>query len=67
MFQLIKNLNRTQLLLQQIPQLVLSAAVVEQFCKFGSFTLECLAFLGIWGITDALVSTIFPSNKRTHL
>ena len=41
-----------QFLVEDLPPLVLSLGVAEVFFKFGSFSLECIAFLGLWYVTD---------------
>lgn len=37
-----------------MPALALSVLVAERAYKFGSFTLECIAFLATWYVVDAL-------------
>jgi hypothetical protein len=39
---------------RQLPVMGVSLVIAELFYKFGSFTLECLAFLGTWYLADAL-------------
>ncbi len=35
-------------LVRDLPPFAIAMAVAEIFFKFGSFTLECLAFLALW-------------------
>ncbi len=37
---------------ERLPALVVSLATAEAFFKFGSFLLECLAFLALWRALD---------------
>lgn len=55
MYTLIRSIPRRQLLLEQIPVLATSFVIAELFYKFGSFALECVAFLATWLVLDALV------------
>ena len=55
MYTLIRSIPRRQLLLEQIPVLATSFVIAELFYKFGSFALECAAFLATWLVLDALV------------
>ena len=41
-------INKTILASVQLPPLVVALALAEAFFKFHSFTLETLAFLGVW-------------------
>jgi hypothetical protein len=55
MFTLLRTLSTRRLLLEQVPALGASVLIAEAFYKFGSFTLEALAFLATWLVADALV------------
>lgn len=55
MYTLMRAIPRRQLLLEQIPVLATSFVIAELFYKFGSFALECIAFLATWLVLDALV------------
>lgn len=51
----IRQLHLTEPLLflvEDLPPLILSLGVAEVFFKLGSFSLECIAFLGFWYVTD---------------
>ena len=52
MYSLVRLLPLRRLLAEQVPALAVSVIVAEVFYKFGSFTLECLAFLGTWYVLD---------------
>ena len=46
--------------LERVPPLVVSFLVAETFFRFGSFGLECIAFLALWRALDWLQSTVLP-------
>ena len=48
MYTLTRTLPVQRRLLEQTPALFVSFVIAEQFYKFHSFTLECLAFLVTW-------------------
>lgn len=52
MYTLIRMMPIRQLLLEQIPVAGASLIIAENFYKFHSFTLECVAFLGTWYVID---------------
>jgi hypothetical protein len=52
-FTLIKSVSTHDLLLRLTPTFVASLVIAELFYKFGSFSLECVAFLATWGALDA--------------
>jgi hypothetical protein len=58
MFTLIKMISTRELLLQQAPSLTASFLIANVFYKFGSFALECVAFLGTWYVFDAAVNLV---------
>jgi len=58
MFTLIQSLSVRQLLIEQAPAVVGSMLIAEAFYKFGSFTLEVLAFLGTWYVINAAIKLI---------
>ena len=58
MFTLIKMISTRELLLQQAPSLSASFLIANVFYKFGSFALECVAFLGTWYVLDAAVNLV---------
>jgi hypothetical protein len=50
-------------LLGFIPALV----VTEMFCRFHSFSLECMAFLATWLLFDVLIEWVMGSVKFKNL
>jgi hypothetical protein len=55
MFTLIRTLSPREAV-HQVPVVLASLGIAETLFKFGSFTLECLAFLATWCVADAAVS-----------
>lgn len=58
MFTLLREQSGRSLLLQQAPSMATSIVIAELFYKFGSFTLECVAFLATWFIADGVIAAI---------
>lgn len=58
MYSLLRRIPRRDLILQQMPALGSSLLVAELFYKFGSFSLEAIAFLGTWFVLDAGVQAV---------
>jgi hypothetical protein len=58
MYSLIGSVSPRQLLLEQAPALGLSLVVAELWYRFGSFTLECVAFLATWYVLDAAMQPL---------
>ena len=56
MYTLIQSIPIRHLLLEQLPVAAASLLIAELFYKFGSFTLECVAFLSTWYVLDAGVN-----------
>jgi hypothetical protein len=56
MYTLLQAISIKQLLLEQLPVLMVSLLFAELFYKFHSFTLEAVAFLGTWFLIDAAVT-----------
>jgi hypothetical protein len=63
-YTLIHSLALRQLILEEFPALAVSLVIAEQFYKFGSFTLECLAFLATWYVLDLLVHSLRSRGRR---
>ena len=59
MYQLIHGLTSSELFKRQLPVFLIAFVIAEFFYKFGSFALECLAFLVTWYALDALVHVLF--------
>jgi len=64
MYHLIRCATAKRLLVLEAPALVLALVVAELFYKFGSFTLECLAFLPTWYVASLLFDAL---ARRTGL
>ena len=58
MYTLIRLLPIQQSVLEQVPALAASLLIAELFYKFGSFTLECLAFLATWFFIDLSIQGV---------
>ena len=71
MYTLARTLGLKQFLLQQMPMLTISFVIAEIFYKFGSFALECLAFLATWVVLDILANLLTsvlgntPGHRKT--
>jgi hypothetical protein len=59
MHQLIRSLTTGELFKQQLPVFLIAFGIEEFFYKFGSFALECFAFLLTWYVLDALAYALF--------
>ncbi len=64
MYTLIKNISVKKIISSELPSLGLSLIVAESFYKFGSFTLECGAFLGTWYVISFLLNTFFAAKEK---
>jgi hypothetical protein len=64
MFQLFKFLSTQQLVLQQLPVFLISFFIAAFFYKFGSFAIECIAFLATWAVLDLVSDWLFSKGKR---
>ncbi len=58
MYTLVRHAGLRRALVHEAPSALLSLAVSEVFYKFGSFTLECLAFLATWYVTSFILSRV---------
>lgn len=52
MYSVIDSVDVRQGLAREAPPLILSLGIAEAFYKFGSFTLEGLAFLATWFVAS---------------
>ena len=64
MYLLLKNAGLKKFLTGELPSLSLSLILAEVFYKFGSFLLECGAFLGTWYIISLCYNTLL--NIKPH-
>jgi len=58
MYQLLSSIGTSAIFFRQLPILILSFGIANLFYKFGSFGLECLAFLATWFVLDLGVQAI---------
>jgi hypothetical protein len=58
MYTLLRQLSYRALILQQLPTLAGSLFIAEILYKFGSFTLESIAFLATWFVLDLAYQTV---------
>jgi hypothetical protein len=58
MYTLIRNASLGVLLSTQAPSFLISFVVAELFFKWKSFALECLGFLALWFVLDAVFSAV---------
>ena len=63
MYSLLHSLPFSRIALEQLPAAAGALIVAENFYKFGSFSLECLAFLATWYAFD-LVLSLFRRGRR---
>jgi hypothetical protein len=64
MFQFLAHLSRQDLALRQLPAFTLSFVLASLFYRFGSFALECVAFLATWFVVDAVVQLVVGRRRR---
>jgi hypothetical protein len=58
MYSLMRHAPKSDLLLAHAPALVAAFAIASFFYKFGSFALECVAFLATWFVIDFLLTSL---------
>jgi hypothetical protein len=58
MYRLMRSVAPARLLREQLPSLGGALLIAELLYKFGSFSLECLAFLATWFVLDAAVQSL---------
>lgn len=64
MFQLLATVGRQDLAVRQAPAFLLSFVLAALFYKFGSFALECAAFLATWLVIDAAAQVVLMAVGR---
>lgn len=68
MYSLLKNSRAVDISASAVPSGVAAFAIASFFYKFGSFALECVAFLATWFVLDLVLtlirSAIWPDPKR---
>lgn len=63
MYTLLRTSTAPELLRHHAPTLTAAFIIASLFYKFGSFALECLAFLATWFALDATLSSLRPSRR----
>lgn len=48
---------------RRLPALAVAFVIAEFFFKFGSFSLECVAFLALWRVLDLVVERVAHDNN----
>jgi len=64
MFSLINDLGIRPALKQEAVPFLSAFAVAEFFFKFGSFALECIAFLAVWFVLSFFQSLLVSSVRE---
>lgn len=54
MYQLFRDLSAQDLVRRQLPAFSVAFVIASIFYRFGSFALECVAFLATWAVLDLL-------------
>lgn len=62
MYQLFRFLGTQQLAIRQLPVFLISFVLAALFYKFGSFAIECVAFLVTWALLDYLAGFLFRGD-----
>jgi hypothetical protein len=66
MYQLFTSLKGQDLALRQLPVFLVSFVIASLFYKFGTFALECLAFLATWAVLDLVVAGILKIATKSE-
>ena len=66
MYQLLASISTQDLALRQTPAFAASFIIASLFYKFGSFALECVAFLATWFVIDAGFQLLARMRERTQ-
>jgi hypothetical protein len=66
MYSLFIGQDGSKRLARETPALTASLMFAELFYKFGSFSLECVAFLATWFGLSALIHALFPHGQQTQ-
>ena len=66
MYELIRSSSRHELITRHGPALLLAFVIAELFYKWGSFSLECLGFLGTWFVLDAIWALVTAKTQKVR-
>ena len=64
MYSLIRDLARRDVLIAEAPAFLISFLMAEAFYKFGSFSLELIAFLATWGFVGGLAHLLVGTLRK---
>lgn len=67
MLEFIRSLNRNGTLVYQLPSMAAAFLIAENFYKFRSFALECLAFMATWYAIDLAVDMLRKLLAKTRV
>ncbi|MBF2759102.1 MAG: hypothetical protein ISN28_02345 [Ectothiorhodospiraceae bacterium AqS1] len=54
MYELLQSSSLRHFMIRQMPAFLIAFVIAERFYKFGSFAIECIAFIATWWVVDAL-------------
>lgn len=66
MHALLSRITLPVALFEVLPSLGASLLLAETFYRFGSFSLECLAFLGTWYLTGSVLHALRRNPPRRN-
>ncbi|KAA5604472.1 hypothetical protein F1188_15630 [Roseospira marina] len=66
MFTLFRLVPKRDAIIAHVPVLVVSLLMAELFYTFGSFILQCLAFLATWFLVDLVVSVVRGASGESE-
>ena len=66
MYYMVKSVGIRRMLQREAPAAVAALVVAEMFYKFGSFVLECVAFLATWYVLSLLLTLVLPADQPTR-
>lgn len=66
MYTLLQNKRAKTIVKKEMPSLLISLFVTEMFCRFGSFALECSAFIAIWTGLSFSINTVLSWLEKLH-
>lgn len=64
MNKLFNNLTKNDVVFELLPSFGISLMIAEMYYKIGSFTLECLAFLGTWYIAGVTLRRLYRTFSK---
>lgn len=63
-YELVRQVGVTRFLAREAVPMSVSLILAELFYKFGSFTLEAVAFLATWYVLSAVTSAVIRSRAE---